>query len=179
MDGGRASQWGERPPGATRRPSVERDRTEGPPILLVALAFAAVVGLFVVPNVPHYPFHAPLEGGTKPTVGLSAGTWNVQTLAISIVSLSTTTLDVPALTFIIVAPDGTVYFNGGQGTQTQAGAVTVTVSYVNGAPEDPAKVDHGDHIELVVADDFGVSRLHGTSFKLMQGTDTLGTVQVP
>lgn len=136
-------------------------------VVLAAVLYVMVTGLVTSP------------GDTKPTVSLSAGTWSGGTSVVSITSVSTSTLDVSGLTFQVVAQNGTIYFSGGAGAGSAVNGITVTVTYNNGGTESPQKVGSDDNIAVSVSPTAGNDQLHDTTFKVLSGTDVLGTAKLP
>lgn len=138
-------------------------------VLIPALLYVMVTG--VVDSPGPGPVHA--------TLSLSAGQWSGGTDVVVITSVSTSTLDADSLTFQIVAPNGTIYFSGVAGQGVPVNGVTVTVTFNNGGSENPPRVGADDNIGITAVPATGVSMLHGTTFKVLQGTDVLGTCILP
>jgi flagellin-like protein len=136
-------------------------------VVLAAVLYVMVTGLVTNP------------GETKPTVSLSVGSFQGLGTTATITSVSTTTLDVSTLTFQVVAGNGTIYFSGAAGTGAAVNGVVVTITYNNGGTESPAKVGPDDNIGISVAQASDLAQIHGTTFKVLQGSDVLGTAGIP
>ena len=116
-------------------------------------------------------------GQTKPTVSVSVGNFQGLATTAAITSVSTNTLDVSTLVFQIVAGNGTIYFSGAEGTGAAVNGVVVTINY-NDASND-GKVSSDDNIGISVAQSSDLVQIHGTTFKVLQGSDVLGTAGIP
>jgi flagellin-like protein len=132
-------------------------------VVLAAVLYVMVTGLVTSP------------GQTKPTVTLSAGQWSGTSIVITITSVSTSTLGVSGLTYQVVGPTGTNYFNGAAGGPQGTANVTVTFNDAGGE----GHVGADDNIAISVTTAANVQTLHGTTFRLLSGTDVLGTATVP
>jgi len=134
-------------------------------VVLAAVLYVMVTGLVTNP------------GETKPTVSLSVGNFQGLGTTATITSVSTTTLDVSTLVFQVVAGNGTIYFSGAAGTGAAVNGVVVTITY-NDASGD-GKVGPDDNIGIKVAQTSDLIQVHGTTFKVLQGSDVLGTAGIP
>jgi flagellin-like protein len=134
-------------------------------VVLAAVLYVMVTGLVTSPD------------QTKPTVSLSAGQWSGTSTVISITSVSTATLDVSTLAFQVVAANGTIYFSGEAGAGSPVNGVTITVTYNDAGGE--SRVGSDDNIAISVGSAVQLTQIHGTQFKLLEGSNVLGTAGLP
>ena len=134
-------------------------------VVLAAVLYVMVTGLVTSP------------GSTKPTVTLSPGSFSGGTLVISITSASSSTIDTSGLTYQIVSTTGTFFFNGASGGSTVQSGTTTNVTYNDAGGTGANKVGADDNIAIVATPN--ANALHGTTFKVLQGADVLGTVVLP
>jgi len=147
---------------------------------IIAIVVVVVVVLLVVMVPVMYVMTTGLStppGTPRPTITLSAGQWSGTSTVISIISVSTGTLAAEALTFQVTAPNGTIYFSGVPGTGTAVNGVRLTITY-NDASAD-GRVGADDNIGLSVAQPSDLQQIHGTTFRVLEGPDVLGTAWLP
>jgi hypothetical protein len=118
-----------------------------------------------------------LPEAAPPSISLSARQWSGTSIVVSITSVSTATLDVSALTFQVVAANGTIYFSGSAGTGVMINGVTVTVTYNDASGDGRVGVD--DNIAVSVGAAAELTQIHGAHFKVLWGSNVLGTAGLP
>jgi hypothetical protein len=145
---------------------------------VVTVVVVVLVLLFLVPVV--YVLATSLSTpvvAPHPTVTLLPGSWSGGSMVISISSVSTSTLDTNTLTFQIVTTAGTQFFNGPAGTTDSVQSTNTTVAYNDAGGTGASRVGPDDNI--VISAMPNANMLHGATFRVLQGTDVLGTTVIP
>lgn len=165
-------QWGGYPymPGPPSKSSS--DSTVVTVVVVVLVLFLLVPVVYVLATGLSTPV-----GTLHPTVNLSPGSWSGGSMVISISSVSTSTLDTSTLAFQIVTTAGTQFFNGPSGTTDLVQSTNITVAYNDAGGTGASRVGPDDNI--VVSAMPNNNLLHGTTFRVLQGTDLLGTTVIP
>lgn len=114
---------------------------------------------------------------TRPTITLTDVHWEGATAVATVGAISTSVLNSSQFTYQVVASDGTVYCNRAAWTATTTGGVHLIVEYRGSGGGD--QVNRGDLILVYVSPAEGTSAIHGTTLKVLQGVDVLGTALVP
>lgn len=85
----------------------------------------------------------------RPNLTMAAGAWNGGNLTVSISAAAYASYLWPMnLTFLVAAPDGTVYFSGAAGAEWEALGVTVEVAYQDTTEQ--GTVSAGDSVRITV-----------------------------
>lgn len=171
--------YGQPAPGMAPAPPPKQGMSMGVTIAIIGVVVVVVLAL--IPAILYVMVtgvvDSPGPGPTHATVSLSVGSWSGGSTTVYITSVSTSTLHVDALAFQVVAPNGTIYFSGAAGQGTPVNGISVRVTYNDASSDNRAGVD--DNIALSVEPAVGVTQIHGTTFKVLQGSDVLGTAMVP
>ncbi len=112
------------------------------------------------------------------TMSLSASNWSGTTSRISILDVTSNTVDVSILTYQVTALNGTIYFTGAAGTGTPVFGVTVTVAYNDGNSD--GLVGAQDNIAVSVGTTGEVTMVSGSDFRVFgTGGLLLSVVKLP
>ncbi len=151
--------------------------------MIVAIVVIVVVGLVVgVPALLYFsvtsgPGVSTGPGPVHPTMSLSVGNWQGLSTVAVITSISSSVVPVSGLTYQVVAGNGTIYFNGNAGTGSAVHGVVMTITY-NDASSD-GLVGPDDNIAISVAQASDLAQIHGTTFRVLQGLDVVGSSILP
>ncbi|HEX9708424.1 MAG TPA: hypothetical protein VGB42_00385 [Candidatus Thermoplasmatota archaeon] len=144
-------------------------------VVTVVLILVILVLALLYLSAPWGPTFGPPS--SKTTVSLSAGQWNADANTVLVVAVSSATVEASTLTYQIIAPNGTIYYSGPSGSQETVNGVTTTVTYLDTGGE--GYVGPDDSIRIEVSPSAGLVQVHGTTFKVLQGADVLGTIFLP